>query len=268
MSRSWHVDSEECVDDAKRTDHIFISNTKRMRTKPLVAGCSLALVLGSLQILPAQAQINGSWTSSFGKMELSSAGNRNYTGTYQDGKAKIHGKKNGNNLTGHWIKNSSSQRCKYAIDGSYYWGTVSLNFNSNNKSFNGNWGFCNDTRSGSWSGSRVLNIMPIMPTIPIPGASILLAPFEPRLSGQYTSNYGTIDWSQGWYGNGNKTIRVSSKRWDPGARKYIVNGTWKHNGTNNYGRFEFFFTSECSFRGLWWHTNTPYQKKDWSGSCN
>ena len=168
MSRPWHVDSKGCVDDAKRTDHISISNTKRMRTKPLVAGCSLALVFGSLQILPAQAQINGSWTSSFGKMELSSVGNRNYTGTYQDGKAKIHGKKNGNNLTGHWIKTSSSQRCKYAIDGSYYWGTVSLNFNSNNKSFNGNWGFCNDTRSGSWL-AHVLNIMPIMPTIPILG---------------------------------------------------------------------------------------------------
>ena len=227
-----------------------------MRILPFITTSSIALVFGTLQVLPVRAQINGNWTSSYGMMKLSSVGNNNYTGTYENGSGKIHGIKIGRNLTGHWIKGNSIQRCNYPVDGSYCWGTVSLNFNSNNRSFNGNWGFCNNNRSASWTGSRTfIN-------------TYTSAPFEPRLRGRYTSNHGTIDWSQGWYGDLLKSIRVSSKRWDPASRKYIVTGTWRHEGTSNQGQFEFFFSSECSFNGLWWHTNTPHVKQNWSGSCS
>ncbi|MGD0283064.1 MAG: hypothetical protein ABSB95_11955 [Dissulfurispiraceae bacterium] len=96
--------------------------------------------------------LSGDWTSSEGdSMTIHQTGN-DFRADYNLKNGRIIGKLNGNSVEGLWIQDSSSRRCSYAVDNSYYWGNTRLNFTSQN--YSGNWGYCSDEPSYVWSGSK------------------------------------------------------------------------------------------------------------------
>lgn len=59
-------------------------------------------------------------------------------------------------LKGYWSQVlPSSQRCTTSKLGSYYWGRVELNFDTDNLEFTGTWSYCNATPTITLSGDRI-----------------------------------------------------------------------------------------------------------------
>ncbi|MDD5287227.1 MAG: hypothetical protein PHD54_15360 [Desulfuromonadaceae bacterium] len=96
--------------------------------------------------------IEGVWSSSEGDISLSQNGSR-VRGNYnpQDN-GEITGTIKGSTLSSYWIENHSSQRCSSPKNGRYYWGTLKLTFNGDR--FSGQWGYCDEQPSRSWTGQR------------------------------------------------------------------------------------------------------------------
>ncbi len=107
------------------------------------------------------------YSSNFGTVNIRRTNGSNYSGTYLDGTASLHGRRNNNNkFTGQWIRrDSASERCDYPIDGSYYWGNVILQFTADG--FSGLYGSCNNPPSNTWSG-RKLTTQPLPFPLPQP----------------------------------------------------------------------------------------------------
>jgi len=64
------------------------------------------------------------------------------------------------------------------------------------------------------------------PTATTGGGSSLSdnALFEPDLGRVWRSEYGDIHWSAGWYGVKNKTLSITSRKWDASLGAYVVEG--------------------------------------------
>jgi len=113
-------------------------------------------VLGGLQI-PAQSQRiedwSTNWSTNLGLLKLDKKGNGNYAGTFNGN--KLYGRKDNSTkkFFGSWInKKQDGLRCLYPIDGSYYWGRVQLNFDTDN--FRGQIGVCDFPPRANWTGRR------------------------------------------------------------------------------------------------------------------
>lgn len=78
------------------------------------------------------------------------------------------------------------------------------------------------------------------------------------------STFGVINWSAGWYGNPSKTIRVTNRRRDSRGRM-VVTGVWGRSNSARTGGFEFVYSDQCTFKGVYWEGNGS--RKTWNGTC-
>ena len=85
---------------------------------------------------------------------------------------------------------------------------------------------------------------------------------RPDLSCAWSSTYGGIYWSKGYYGNETKTIRGKLAQ-ENGI--WVYRGTWGRTNSSKAGKVEFRFTSANSFTGFW-TSNGSTTKYSWSGS--
>ena len=90
---------------------------------------------------------------------------------------------------------------------------------------------------------------------------------KPNLSCAWTSDFGKINWDQGYYGSTLKTIQGTLKL-DDGY--YVYDGTWGRTNSERKGTVYFVFSSDGrSFDGYYTHEGST-QTYDWggSGSCS
>jgi hypothetical protein len=98
------------------------------------------------------AGVAGIWDTSEGRMTVQQTG-ESVTATYGDDGGELVGTLKGGVFEGHWIENSSSQRCATSKNGRYYWGTLRVTFVGDK--FTGEFGWCDGNRSGRWTGTRI-----------------------------------------------------------------------------------------------------------------
>ncbi len=99
-----------------------------------------------------KSNLDNIWTSNQGDI-IFNFENREVKAIYGSDNGKLWGKKIGNKFVGYWSENSSSKKCKRSKNGSFYWGRVELDFDSN--SFSGAWGYCDDKLNHPWQGSNI-----------------------------------------------------------------------------------------------------------------
>lgn len=78
------------------------------------------------------------------------------------------------------------------------------------------------------------------------------------------STFGDINWSEGWYGNPTKTIRITSRQRDSLGRLVVI-GVWGRSNSDRTGGFEFVYSDQCTFKGVYWEGSGS--RKAWNGSC-
>jgi len=102
----------------------------------------------------ATTSVAGTWDTSEGTWTASADATGTISGPYQNDDGYIAGRMNGQQMTGHWRENHSSQRCKTARDGGYYWGNLRFTFDLEMRSFTGVYGYCDQPPSRQWNGTR------------------------------------------------------------------------------------------------------------------
>jgi hypothetical protein len=95
---------------------------------------------------------------------------------------------------------------------------------------------------------------------------------RPETYRDFDSTYGVIYWSEGWYGDENKRLSISSVTNRPDLGGWLVEGDWWRANDEDYrGGFAFLFGSPCVFSGTWWYEwdGRPEELSfsGWSGSC-
>lgn len=86
--------------------------------------------------------VTGEWETNWGAFSLHQQGNKVF-GWYTSDNGEITGKMvDTHTFEGKWVEDHSSQKCKYASDNRFYWGKLSILFNSNFSSFRGKWNYC------------------------------------------------------------------------------------------------------------------------------
>jgi hypothetical protein len=126
--------------------------------RSLFSGALLApiLALAAPAAGLAQTNVDGRWQSNWGLMTLHQSGSR-VTGSYTRPVGLISGDLSGAQLTGYWRQPTSGQRCRTAMQGTLYWGRVSLTFTGAGH-FSGRWSYCDAPAypgSGDWTGDRI-----------------------------------------------------------------------------------------------------------------
>lgn len=95
---------------------------------------------------------------------------------------------------------------------------------------------------------------------------------RPETYRNFSSTYGVIHWSEGWYGDENKRLSISSMTNRPDLGGWLVEGDWWRANDEDYrGGFAFLFGSPCGFSGTWWYEwdGRPEELSfsGWTGSC-
>ena len=72
--------------------------------------------------------------------------------TYTTDNGRVVGTRRGGVFRAYWVEKHSARRCKTLKDGSYYWGRA--DFEIRGDRITGKWGYCNNTPTRSWSGTR------------------------------------------------------------------------------------------------------------------
>jgi len=76
-------------------------------------------------------------------MGLLDAGGGKYFGFYnQADYGRLLLQRNGYDVTGYWIENSSNHPCASERDGSRYWGRIKWKFDGGFNTFSGTWSYC------------------------------------------------------------------------------------------------------------------------------
>lgn len=98
--------------------------------------------------------------------------------------------------------------------------------------------------------------------------SFATLPPPPDLDQRWSSSYGTIVWSENWYGTTGNTFQYEDPVWDPDREAYVLQGYWgRRAGEANQGGIEFVFSDQCSFTGAWWYNSSPDSRGGWTGQC-
>ena len=230
------------------------------------AALTLHCATGSFSPKKAKAQSPQYWNTSQGELQLQPQGNNNYRGSFQ-GNTLLGTKSNAGNFLGHWINSKrNTLRCSYPINGSFYWGAVSLKFNSN--SFRGKFGVCDYSPKGEWTGT-------IKMTASGNRGVNLTGFFTPAYNKKFTTTFGTLTFNNsngrtrtGSYGNGYGSMTITHSYWREAPRQETeVHGTFS-NREGNQGGLTLNFESECVFSGEYWYNDQTSQKYPWHGICS
>lgn len=113
----------------------------------------LALLAVAPDLAVAQPIVAGTWSTSECLMTLQQNG-ASVSGRYTNDNGEIVGTLVGNTLSGHWIEDSSAQRCGRPMNGRYYWGRIQYVFDGDR--FSGHWSYCDSpiSSSNNWTGQR------------------------------------------------------------------------------------------------------------------
>ncbi|ANV85095.1 hypothetical protein AWQ21_12335 [Picosynechococcus sp. PCC 7003] len=105
------------------------------------------------------------------------------------------------------------------------------------------------------------------PVLNVPAGIPAAVQFRPDLNQVWQSNYGNINWLEGWYGTRTNTIAITSQGWDSSRNAYVVQGRWgRTNNSSNTGSFEMVFDTACSFTGGF-SRDSGRTGGSWNGSC-
>lgn len=110
-----------------------------------------------LEFLAAAQGVNrpdGAWSTTEGDMTIWTFRDGTFRASYDQDSGRILGEINGGVLHGHWIENDSNQRCGEPMEGSFHWGKLRFVFDPQQDSFEGSWGYCDETPASAWTGSR------------------------------------------------------------------------------------------------------------------
>ncbi len=240
-----------------------------LRTKStLLNSCAIAffsvcLVANYAQSQNAQTSV---WNSSEGRMTLNYDGQK-FWGKYENDNGRISGTQNGTKFDGYWGEDSSGTKCSYARLDTYYWGQVHWQFSGN--TFSGQYSFCDNANSGSWSGTLAQGN-------PIQNAPVYTPPVAVGKSidsiwssseGRLRLNVGATQFN-GNYDNDNG--RVSGSR-----NGNVLDGFWGEDtsgkrceyarlGTNYWGKLHWVFNGKA-FTGQYSYCDDAYSGS-WSGT--
>lgn len=234
----------------------------------------LTLAFSCIVALPALAQafsVAGTYNSTEGAMTLRQQGDR-VTGRYGSDNGELTGVLYDRTMDGFWFEDNSAHRCSTAKNGRYYWGRISITFTDDG--FSGQWGYCNDSPTSPWSGTRTS--APPRKTTP-PSQSYNDDPFtirgEMNIEGTWGSTEGDIRFRQqgnrvsGRYTNDNGEIVGS-------LANNTLRGYWiedhssrrcstSKNGRYHWGTIELKFEGD-RFAGRWGYCNDP-PSQSWNG---
>ena len=90
----------------------------------------------------------GSWNTDFDTMSFETTSKASYE---DDNGRVIITEFEQNTLLGVWVEDHSQKRCETQVDGSYYWGNITLTPNQEFSLFTGVWGYCNDPQRSIWN---------------------------------------------------------------------------------------------------------------------
>lgn len=185
------------------------------------------------------AALNCVWTSRYGNINWQE-------GWYDNPGKKLKGKfivKNGApTFIGSWYNNGDS-------------GGVELTFDDNYTVFNGSY-TGGSSGGGGWSGASSCNEGSKNVGGPIVG-------IPPAIQCNWNSNYGTINWEEGWYKDPSQKLRGNFYRKD---YRLVFDGYWEHSNKAS-GKAYFTFSEDLqSFSG--YYTGGQAGKGDWTGSTN
>ena len=98
--------------------------------------------------------IAGVWDTSFGDMTFPDVTAGSLRAPYTKENGVIIGNLNGQELVGHWVEGESRRTCSSQMEGSDHWGKIVFTFNSDSTEFSGTWGYCEDSPTRSWTGTK------------------------------------------------------------------------------------------------------------------
>lgn len=133
--------------------------TQQLRKYLVSVVCASSMVALPMGGASAQAiTTDGSpsyWNSSQGEVTLRVFGTDVY-GIYSNDNGRINGSYRQNVFDGFWAENSSGVRCASSKMDSFYWGRIRWTFGATG--FTGQWSYCDQELSGSWSGRRISHV--------------------------------------------------------------------------------------------------------------
>jgi hypothetical protein len=112
----------------------------------------------------------GQWNSSEGPLAVRQQGPSVFA-NYPTDHGELTGTLSGNVLDGYWIEDASGQRCAQPMNGRFYWGRIRFVFDGDR--FTGQWGYCQEPPTRSWTGSRAAE------PAPAPSAYVPPSPYQP-----------------------------------------------------------------------------------------
>lgn len=101
---------------------------------------------------PSTSIIDGVWsTTEAGDVTFRQTGNQ-LAGRYVMDNGEITGTFNGKTFDGFWIEDMAGVKCGYPRNGRFYWGKFRFDVQGNH--FTGKWGYCDESLSKSWDGTK------------------------------------------------------------------------------------------------------------------
>lgn len=92
-------------------------------------------------------------TNDWGDLSVTEWEAESFRANYTFEKGKIEGVRKGNEIDGFWTQATSDRACSTPRDGSYHYGRMIFTFNSALDSFEGRWGYCDETPYATWNGT-------------------------------------------------------------------------------------------------------------------
>ena len=101
---------------------------------------------------PSMSIIDGVWsTDEAGDVTFRQTGNQ-VAGRYVMDNGEVTGTFTGKTFDGFWIEDMAGVKCDYPRNGRFYWGK--LRFDVQGNRFTGKWGYCDESPSKSWNGTK------------------------------------------------------------------------------------------------------------------
>lgn len=128
----------------------------------LVAGCAEVTSL-SEAVRPSHPASDGAiptdvprttWSTTYGEMALSPLRDGRVTAYYEGENGTLDGTLSGLRYTGIWVEPSSGRTCSTVRRGSDHWGQFEYTFNAALDRFEGVWGYCEETPTRGWDGTK------------------------------------------------------------------------------------------------------------------
>jgi len=142
------------VKDGHDATNGLICNTQKPKQLPQSLAKAFEGSFCPAPIPTNPTNIAGVWDTSFGDMTFPDVTAGSLRAPYTKENGVIIGNLNGQELVGHWVEGESRRTCSSQMEGSDHWGKIVFTFNSDSTEFSGTWGYCEDSPTRSWTGTK------------------------------------------------------------------------------------------------------------------